>query len=84
MNRKSSTKKVKAFNDLLSKILDVVCVFWSILWLVAGAVWVSQGQAIALVNVFLYGSPALVYLVYRYIHYYKDMLLQKKTKNNPV
>lgn len=84
MSARPKHYKVRAFNDFLSKILDFVCIFWAMLWIGAGVIWVSQGYTIALVNVFLYGSPAVVYLVYRYMHYYKDKWASKKANNEIV
>jgi hypothetical protein len=76
LGSKSNTNKIKAFNDLLSKVLSVVCIAWVILWVVTGVVWMKQGNFFALCTVFLFGSPALVYLAFRFKKN-KDNSLQK-------
>ena len=75
MARKLSGNKIKAFNDLMSKVLSVVCLAWVILWVVTGAVWMHQGNFFALCTVFLFGSPAVIYLAFRYKKY-KDNALK--------
>ena len=74
MGSKSSTNKIKAFNELMSKVLSVCCVFWSVIWLVVGIMWFFQKQYYGLSLVFLYGSPAVVYLIYRYRKYKQNSL----------
>jgi len=71
-----SGAKIKAFNELMSKVLSVCCMFWAIIWLVVGIMWFFQKQYYGLSLVFLYGSPAVVYLIYRF-RKYKQNSLQK-------
>ncbi|MGE5628455.1 MAG: hypothetical protein ACM3X7_10125 [Solirubrobacterales bacterium] len=83
MSNNSKIKKVKAFNDFLSKVLDVMCILWAIGWTAVGIKFMIQhNPIITLLVSFLYGSPALIYLFYRYTHFYKDKWMQKKTNNN--
>ena len=83
MSSKSSTKKIKAFNDFLSKVLDVLCIFWAIGWTAVAIKFVIQHNPLITLSVpFLYGSPALVYLFFRYTHYYRDKWMEKKVNNN--
>ncbi len=84
MSRKS-TKMVKAFNELLNKVLDVLCIAWFIGWFIAGVMFMVRGNPIVtLLVAILYGSPAPIWLIYRYTHYYKDKFLEKKMNNNLV
>ena len=68
---KYNKQKLVAFNELLSKVLSAVCVMWAVIWIVASAKFVSSGNFIGLAPAFLYGSPALVWLYYRYTVYKK-------------
>jgi hypothetical protein len=63
---KYNKQKLTAFNQFLNKILAVVCVVWVILWIGAGFKMVSTGGFVGLALPFLFGSPALVWLYYRW------------------
>jgi len=68
---KYNKKKLVAFNEFLNKILVVICALWAILWIVASVKFVAAGELIGLAPAFLFGSPALVWLYYRWTVYKK-------------
>jgi hypothetical protein len=68
---KYNKQKLVAFNEFLNKILLVVCALWAILWIVASVKFVAMGQLYGLSLSFLFGSPALVWMYYRWTVYKK-------------
>lgn len=83
--KSNSTTRIKVINEFLSKILDVLCVFWSIGWAAVGVKFMLDGNPIYTLSVvFLYGTPALLYLYYRYAHHYRDLRLERKAKRDAV
>jgi hypothetical protein len=63
---KYNKQKLVDFNEFLNKILGVVCVGWVLVMVVMSVKFVSTGDYIALAPAFLLGSPALIWLYYRY------------------
>jgi hypothetical protein len=63
---KYSKQKLVAFNEFLNKIMVVACVGWVLVWVVLSVKFVSTGDYIGLAPAFLYGSPAIIWLYYRY------------------
>ncbi|MBP1743282.1 MAG: hypothetical protein H6Q58_260 [Firmicutes bacterium] len=63
---KYNKQKLVKFNELLSKVLTGACVFWALLWVFASVKFISTGDYIGLAPAFLFGSPAIVWMYYRY------------------
>ena len=68
---KYNRQKLVDFNEFLNKILAVVCVGWVVIMVAISIKFVLTGDYMALAPAFLLGSPAIIWLYYRYTVYKK-------------